>query len=184
MRPTYERLSTDDLRREPLQLLVELRRTVDQAQYGEDLPLAWLSEALERLEELLGAGRSRCTRDTDGDGDCAACARNPDAPCRVQPTMYGIRGHRMMTAEEAAEAQRLYELSPLDGLRLAAQLAERLPRTPQVITPDPGVQVDYPAPVSGLRCPACGSPMPTMHPSTSGGEVTHRCPDAFHNQGV
>ncbi|MFG3014326.1 hypothetical protein ACGFZB_28685 [Streptomyces cinerochromogenes] len=24
----------------------------------------------------------RCVNDTDGDGDCAACARNPDAPCR------------------------------------------------------------------------------------------------------
>lgn len=23
-----------------------------------------------------------CTRDTNGDGDCAACADNPDAPCR------------------------------------------------------------------------------------------------------
>lgn len=34
---------------------------------------------------------TRCVNDTNGDGDCAACARNPDAPCRqpreqVQPT--------------------------------------------------------------------------------------------------
>jgi hypothetical protein len=24
-----------------------------------------------------------CVNDTDGDGNCAACARNPEAPCRV-----------------------------------------------------------------------------------------------------
>ena len=24
----------------------------------------------------------RCVNDTNGDGDCAACARNPNAPCR------------------------------------------------------------------------------------------------------
>jgi hypothetical protein len=24
----------------------------------------------------------RCANDTDGDGDCAACARHPEAPCR------------------------------------------------------------------------------------------------------
>jgi hypothetical protein len=26
---------------------------------------------------------SVCLNDTNGDGDCAACARNPEAPCRV-----------------------------------------------------------------------------------------------------
>lgn len=26
--------------------------------------------------------RPPCANDTNGDGDCAACARNPDAPCR------------------------------------------------------------------------------------------------------
>ena len=26
---------------------------------------------------------SVCIKDTDGDGDCAACARNPEAPCRM-----------------------------------------------------------------------------------------------------
>lgn len=26
---------------------------------------------------------SVCLNDTDGDGDCAACARDPKAPCRV-----------------------------------------------------------------------------------------------------
>ncbi len=26
---------------------------------------------------------SACVNDTNGDGDCAACARNPEAPCRV-----------------------------------------------------------------------------------------------------
>ncbi|MFJ6636589.1 hypothetical protein ACIQMR_35275 [Streptomyces sp. NPDC091376] len=25
----------------------------------------------------------QCVNDTDGDGDCAACARNPNAPCRT-----------------------------------------------------------------------------------------------------
>lgn len=33
----------------------------------------------------------------------------------------------------------------------------------------------------GLRCPTCGSPQPSMHPSVSdGGEVTGICRDAFH----
>lgn len=27
--------------------------------------------------------RTVCVNDTDGDGDCAACTRNPQAPCRV-----------------------------------------------------------------------------------------------------
>jgi hypothetical protein len=26
---------------------------------------------------------SACANDTDGDGNCAACARNPEAPCRT-----------------------------------------------------------------------------------------------------
>jgi len=30
-----------------------------------------------------GAGPTYCVNDTDGDGNCAACARNPQAPCRV-----------------------------------------------------------------------------------------------------
>jgi hypothetical protein len=63
-----------------------------------------------------------CANDTDGDGDCAACARNPDAPCRVMPTVYGIRGHRVMTAEQAAEAQRAYEAAPLAGLAMVHEL--------------------------------------------------------------
>ena len=29
--------------------------------------------------------RRRCVNDTDGDGNCPACARNPDAPCRQVP---------------------------------------------------------------------------------------------------
>jgi len=33
-----------------------------------------------------------------------------------------------------------------------------------------------------VRCPTCGSRQPSMHPAVSGGgEVTSRCPDAFHN---
>lgn len=27
--------------------------------------------------------RSVCENDTNGDGDCPACARNPEAPCRL-----------------------------------------------------------------------------------------------------
>lgn len=40
---------------------------------------------------------SVCVNDTDGDGDCAACARNPEAPCRV-------------SAEEAARERVIYFL--------------------------------------------------------------------------
>lgn len=31
--------------------------------------------------------RGECVNDTDGDGNCAACARNPEAPCR--PVFHG-----------------------------------------------------------------------------------------------
>jgi hypothetical protein len=31
-----------------------------------------------------------CVNDTDGDGDCAACAHNPDAPCRQATKVYLI----------------------------------------------------------------------------------------------
>lgn len=39
---------------------------------------------------------------------------------------------------------------------------------------------DY-ADESGLRCPTCSSPQPSMHPAAGdGGEVTSMCSDAFH----
>lgn len=33
-------------------------------------------------EKIRALPVRRCVNDSDGDGDCAACARNPDAPCR------------------------------------------------------------------------------------------------------
>jgi hypothetical protein len=38
---------------------------------------------------------SACVNDTDGDGDCAACARNPEAPCR-----WSVRERVLRFAEE------------------------------------------------------------------------------------
>lgn len=80
--PTYERLAADELAMSPPELLRHVRTIVDGANFGEDLPLVWLSEALERLDRLtFGA----CSRDTDGDGNCPACAKNPASRCRVLP---------------------------------------------------------------------------------------------------
>lgn len=44
--------------------------------------------AHELAEQQWGQIQKRCVNDSDGDGDCAACARNPDALCR-QPTPEG-----------------------------------------------------------------------------------------------
>jgi hypothetical protein len=32
---------------------------------------------------VSAATRSVCVNDTDGDGNCFACARNPESPCRM-----------------------------------------------------------------------------------------------------
>jgi len=47
--------------------------------------------------------RTRCVRDTDGDGNCAACAHNPEAPCRV-PVPDVLEGARRAD-ETRAEAK-------------------------------------------------------------------------------
>lgn len=57
---------------------------------------------------------------TDG-VDCPPSCDKP-GPCGVMPTVYGIRGHRVMTAEQAAEAQRAYEAAPLLGLAQVREL--------------------------------------------------------------
>jgi hypothetical protein len=40
---------------------------------------------LDFAEDAARRARGRCVNDTDGDGNCPACARNPDAPCRQVP---------------------------------------------------------------------------------------------------
>lgn len=44
--------------------------------------------AHELAEKIRGQVERKCVNDSDGDGDCAACARNPQALCR-QPTTEG-----------------------------------------------------------------------------------------------
>ena len=44
--------------------------------------------AHELAEQQRGHIQKQCVNDSDGDGDCAACARNPEALCR-QPTLEG-----------------------------------------------------------------------------------------------
>ncbi|RSD21986.1 hypothetical protein [Amycolatopsis eburnea] len=67
--------------------LVELLKAADTARWGGpqvtfegmDVPYDHFADA------ILAAGwrpTTRCVNDANGDGDCAACARNPDAPCR------------------------------------------------------------------------------------------------------
>lgn len=40
-----------------------------------------VTEEIEQVLERFGI----CANDTNGDGDCAACANNPNAPCRGAP---------------------------------------------------------------------------------------------------
>jgi hypothetical protein len=40
---------------------------------------------LDFAEDAARRARGRCVNDTDGDGDCPACAHNPDVPCRQVP---------------------------------------------------------------------------------------------------
>lgn len=46
---------------------------------AERLVDAFAHELAEKQRRLT---RKVCVNDRDGDGDCAACARNPEAPCR------------------------------------------------------------------------------------------------------
>lgn len=73
---------------------------------------------------------ARCINDTNGDGDCAACARNPQAPCRqtaretLTTTLTNLlartRNGRMDV--HRAEAERLVDEALKEG---AHELAER-----------------------------------------------------------
>lgn len=65
---------------------------------------AFAHELADKIRRMV---HKRCVNDTDGDGDCAACARNPEALCRqytpedeallraadlIDPTKEGDRG--------------------------------------------------------------------------------------------
>ncbi len=57
----------------------------------------------------------------------------------------------------------------------AAERAYQLGRDERYLAPTPGSLR------SPVRCPACGSPEPLLHPAVSGGgEVTSLCPDPYH----
>lgn len=62
--------------------LMALIRRVEESPYG-SMRRYLADEAPDVFEE---ARQIRCVNDTNGDGDCAACARNPDAPCRQRET--------------------------------------------------------------------------------------------------
>jgi hypothetical protein len=66
-------------------------------------------------EALRAASRvdSGCVNDTDGDGDCAACARNPKAACR----------QTLMTPAERHEIDPTHEWYPGDGCPVCAREA-------------------------------------------------------------
>lgn len=72
------------------QVRAEIRAVLDEFM-GSDVAeaLVWNREipAVEKLAFSLRAivereSATRCVNDTNGDGDCAACAHNPNAPCR------------------------------------------------------------------------------------------------------
>lgn len=57
-----------------------------------DLVSEWMSGTLEDRDDMpavrfheVPESLKRCVNDTNGDGDCAACARNPQSPCRQLP---------------------------------------------------------------------------------------------------
>lgn len=48
---------------------------------------------------------SVCVNDTDGDGNCPACARNPEAPCRVSVNIEAILIGLFSVAHTPEQAQ-------------------------------------------------------------------------------
>jgi hypothetical protein len=67
---------------------------------GPDLKYQIVDEAAEYAK--TGKLR-RCVNDTDGDGDCAACARNPQALCRQTPEERWRRDLLLLTRPIAME---------------------------------------------------------------------------------
>lgn len=59
--------------------------------------------AHEMAEQIRGKVQRRCVNDSDGDGDCATCARDPQALCR-QPTAEGQAFARAARADLAMRA--------------------------------------------------------------------------------
>lgn len=52
------------------------------AEAGEAINRLLDAHAHELAEKTRAGARGPCVNDTNGDGDCAACARNPEALCR------------------------------------------------------------------------------------------------------
>jgi hypothetical protein len=63
----------------------------------------------------------RCVNDTDGDGDCAACARDPQAPCRQAPEW--VASATVMTPEQRHGIDPIHEWYPGDGCPVCAREA-------------------------------------------------------------
>ncbi|MEV7814270.1 hypothetical protein AB0P05_26625 [Streptomyces flaveolus] len=70
---------------------------------------------------------SVCLNDTNGDGDCAACARNPEAPCRVSAR---DAVHRLFESGRTSYRLDAY----LDAY--AHELAEKIRNEPSPRDPD------------------------------------------------
>jgi hypothetical protein len=75
---------------------------------------------LERRVLALGGSLERWIDDEECPPNCERPGPHGAhaAPAEVMPSVYGIRGHRVMTDGQAAEAQRAYEAAPLAGLAL------------------------------------------------------------------
>jgi hypothetical protein len=63
----------------------------------------------------------RCVNDTDGDGDCAACARDPQAPCRQAPEW--VASATAMTPEQRHGIDPTHEWYPGDDCPTCAREA-------------------------------------------------------------
>jgi hypothetical protein len=79
----HVRAERDDARAKLDQMRAEIRSVLaDFRHCGPRLSVTMLQQINDIVER---EPTTRCVNDTNGDGDCAACARNPDALCR-QPT--------------------------------------------------------------------------------------------------
>ena len=67
---------------------------------------------------------SVCVNDTDGDGDCPACARNPEAPCRVSARDEALDLVEKILPREHAKAYRELFSKKFDAY--AHELAEKV----------------------------------------------------------
>lgn len=113
--------------------------------------------------ERAGHPATVCVNDTNGDGDCAACAHDPQAPCR--------RG--TVVGDDEQQARSVYGLGvPEGGFRRARKAAEKLPTVGQ--RPAKNAPAGPPgSPQSAQDAPEVPQDIPEVHSGAQADVWTH-----------